>query len=179
MPEPSIFPLRILLVNYHSVTRLFGSFHFTHGDLDGSVLVLMRLDGRVEHLPDVGRHRRHGSKGCKVGIALIDFPQDRDDPAGAFQLLESLARGLRDGARAGVDIYVRRAHKTAHVLNKLPKGISATRQAAPTGHLDSRDQRGGEEGVRILGLPKSDPDRSGMQTLPLEFYREALWRRSR
>ena len=87
-------PLKILLVNYHSVTRLFGSFQFTHGGFDGSVRVLMRLDGRVEHLPDVGRHRRHGSKRCKGGIALIDFAQDRDDPTGAFQLPESLARGV-------------------------------------------------------------------------------------
>jgi hypothetical protein len=63
----------------------------------------MRPDGRIEYLPDVSRHRRIGSKGCRIGIALIDFAQDRDDPTGAFQLLESLARGLRDGAPAGAE----------------------------------------------------------------------------
>ncbi len=72
----------------------------------------------------------------------------------------------------GSNIYVRWAHKTTHVLNKLPKGISATRQAAPTGHLDGRDQGGGGEGVCIAGLPKSDPDRPDMQSLS-----DRLWRR--
>ena len=61
-------------------------------------------------------------------------------------------------------------HKTANVLNKLPVR-PATRQAAPTGHLDGRDPRGGREGLRLLprglwpqvrqsgGLPGQGPRR--------------------
>ncbi len=71
----------------------------------------------------------------------------------------------------GSNIYVTGAQDRL-CAQQAPQGRSATRQAAPTGHLDSRDQRGGEEGVRILGLPKSDPGRPYMQSLA-----DRLWRR--
>ena len=85
---------------------------------------------------------------------------------GAARFLESLARGLRDDARAAL-----LGAQDRQRAQQAPEVRPATRQAAPTGHLDGRDPRGGREGLRLLprglwpqvrqsgGLPGQGPRR--------------------
>ena len=82
------------------------------------------------------------------------------------RFLESLARGLRDDARAAL-----LGAQDRQRAQQAPEVRPATRQAAPTGHLDGRDPRGGREGLRLLprglwpqvrqsgGLPGQGPRR--------------------
>ena len=76
------------------------------------------------------------------GLAIAPEPATGD---GALGFWKALRGGLRDDREQRCWV-----HKTANVLKQAPEVRPATRQAAPAGHLDGRDQRGGREGLRLL-----------------------------